>query len=152
MIWCEPLENLLPIELWALMPLTNHAPADGEGDPGQPLESELRFFLECALQGDPEPGALVIRVRSLGTIGGWSFLLPSGHDPDEMEVGVYVHPAKRRRGLGRILTDRALVETRRAGFKRIRAFPWSTAGSNLFRRAGIWAGPGQLGGKWALEL
>jgi len=66
----------------------------------------------------PPHGALLI-AREQGAAVGCVALRPLGHDTCELKR-LYVRPGTRGSGVGRTLTERALDEARRIGYRRIR--------------------------------
>ncbi len=66
----------------------------------------------------PPRGALLI-AREQGAAVGCVALRPLGHDTCELKR-LYVRPETRGSGAGRALTERALDEARRIGYRRIR--------------------------------
>jgi len=66
----------------------------------------------------PPRGALLI-AREQGAAVGCVALRPLGHDTCELKR-LYVRPGTRGSGVGRALTERALDEARRIGYRRIR--------------------------------
>jgi acetyltransferase len=92
-----------------------------------------------------EPGALdgvgLVALRGEGGDAGLVGLARLALDPDGVagEFALLVHPAAQRRGLGRLMMERLLGESRRRGLRLVRgaALPRNTAMLALARAAGF---------------
>ncbi len=104
------------------------------------------------------PGHRFVARLADGSVGGW---VGCGRVSERaayagvVEHSVYVHPASRGQGIGRVLLETLLDSTERAGIWTVQAgiFPENTASLELHRRCGFRdigyrERVGRLGGKW----
>jgi len=109
-----------------LLGLTNHPSRGDLRDDGTAASSGFAARLGRGLPA----GSWALLARAGSVVVGWC-LLESPGDFSPWEVGVYVHPGSRRRGVGGALVRRAMAMAGLRGAEHVEARPWN-AGSRGF--------------------